>query len=175
MTSLSDALVHDLQRVRSYSTTIGEPERKVLTDAIAAISTSDHALTAALPTITTVDSLLTILSDPKRYQRQLTDLAALVKEAKAERAEAQHAVADLEAKANAIGPVLQSARAKADEEIVAAQSAFDLRVIDYQRSLSVREAAVADAEQKVKADSEAAEKLKAEMQRRLDAIRFAAA
>jgi chromosome segregation ATPase len=143
--------------------------------AIEALPTADRALDAALPTITTVDCLLTILSDPKRYQRQLADLKALVTEAQSERAEARHAISDLEAKAVAIEPALRSARAKADEEIAAAQSVFDKRVIDYQRSLSVREAAVADAEQKVKADSEVVEKLKAEMQRRLDAIRFAAA
>jgi hypothetical protein len=171
----SDELVYALGRLRDYGNALSQAERKVLERAIDALHTPDKALDGTLPTLATLDSLLTILADVPRYKKMLGELTALVRDAKQARDEAKQAAADLEHKHATIGPELASAKAGHERKLADAQEAFDVRVREFQKSLAVRSDAIGVLEEKAKADAAAAEKLRVELETKLAAIRSAAA
>jgi hypothetical protein len=105
----------------------------------------------------------------------LADLTAMVRDAKQARDLAQKAAADLEHKQSTIGPDLAAAKAGHERSLADAQEAFDKRVADFQKQLSVRQEAVAVLERRANEDAEAAAKLKADLERRLEIMRGAAA
>jgi hypothetical protein len=149
--------------------------RKVLADAIAAIRSPDDVLAESVPHLNSLAALLEVIRDHKRFTAAVAQLQGLVTEAADTRAAAEHAVSNLDAMRIAVEPELKLKRQKVDEEIAAAQVAFDQRVREYQKSLSVREATVSDLEKAARADAEAAARLRTELQIKLDAVRAAAA
>jgi hypothetical protein len=170
-----DVLAHSLGRIRDYGSGLTKPERAVLQAAIDVLPSADKALDASLPVLATLDALLTILADVPRYKKMLADLTAMVRDAKQARDLAQKAAADLEHKQSTIGPDLAAAKAGHERSLADAQEAFDKRVADFQKQLSVRQEAVAVLERRAKEDAAAAEKLRSELQTKLDAVARAAA
>jgi hypothetical protein len=170
-----DVLAHSLGRIRDYSTGLTQPERKTIQSAIDVLPSADKALDGSLPVLATVDSLLTLLSDPAKYKRALADLTGMVRQAKEDREAAAKAAADLEHKQAVLGPGLAAAKSAHERSLADAQETFDKRVADFQRQLSVRQEAVAVLERRAQEDADVAAKLKADLERRLEIMRGAAA
>jgi hypothetical protein len=170
-----DVLAHSLGRIRDYSSGLTQPERKTIQSAIDVLPSVDKALDASFPTLTTIDALLTLLLDPAKYKRALADLTSMVREAKASREQAQQAAADLKREQATIAPELASARAAHERSLADKTADFDKRVSEYQKSLSVRQAALDSREQILAASEATAGKLRAELQEKLDRIRSVAA
>ena len=171
----SDELVYALGRLRDYGNSLSQAERKTLQNAIDAIHTPDKALDASLPTLATLDSLLTVLADVPRYKKMLADLTGMVRQAKEDREAAAKAAADLEHKQATIGPSLASAAAAHARELADKTADFDKRVSQYQKSLSDRQALLDSREQLLAANEAKVEKLRIEFQDKLDRIRTMAA
>jgi hypothetical protein len=170
-----DALAHSLGRIRDYGTGLTQPERKTIQSAIDVLPSADKALHQTLPVLATLDALLTILADVPRYKKMLADLTAMVRQAKEDREAAARAAADLEHKQATIAPELAAAKAGHERSLADAQEAFDKRVADFQKQLSVRQEAVALLERRAQEDADVAAKLKADLERRLEIMRGAAA
>jgi hypothetical protein len=171
----NDQLVEKLQRVVSYSRTIGPEEHEVLKSAIAAIRTSDDVLAEALPNLSTLSDLLTILVQPKKYADALAKITEQVKAAKDERAAAVAEREALESSHVSLEPKLKAAQVAHDRLLATERQAFEKQVEATQHSLAIRTAAVAALEERVKADAAAVEQTKADLERRLRAVREAAA
>jgi predicted nucleic acid-binding Zn-ribbon protein len=169
-----DAAVAGLKRHADYAN-ISEDDRALLRAAADLIRTPTDALDEALPTITTADALLTILANPKQYQKALADLKVLVTAAKDERAQAQHAAADLETKRAAIEPELKRAREKAAHQLDVERAAFEKLCSDRQREFVSRESTIIDRERETKAAAAMVVEMKKDLERRLTALREAAA
>jgi hypothetical protein len=170
----SDDLVYSLQRLADYGR-IDESEREVVRAAIKAVFTSDDALAQAVPHLATLAQLLEVVTDAKKAARTVQQLRALVDEANGSRSAAALAIAELDNKRAEIVPQLEAAKQEHADQLALRQSAFDRRVADYQRQLSVREAAVSDLEKAAKADADAAAELRADLNARLERVRSAAA
>jgi chromosome segregation ATPase len=170
-----DLLAHSLGRIRDYGSGLTQPERKTIQSAIDTLPSADKALDRILPVLATLDALLACLADAPRYKKMLADLTAMIRDARQAREQAQQAAADLEHKQATLGPGLAAAKSAHERSLADAQEAFDKRVADFQKQLSVRQEAVAALEQKARADAEAAAKLKADFERRLEVMRSAAA
>jgi chromosome segregation ATPase len=170
-----DVLAHSLGRIRDYSAGLSQDERRTIQRTIDVLPSVDKALDASFPTLTTIDALLTLLLDPAKYKRALADLTSMVREAKASREQAQQAAADLKREQATLAPELASAKAAHERSLADAQEAFDKRVADYQKQLAVRSDALRVLEERVKADAAAVEQTKADLERRLRAVREAAA
>jgi hypothetical protein len=172
----NDQLVEKLQRLRAYNSgPLNHDDREVLQAAVAAIRTSDDVLAEALPNLSTLSDLLTILVQPKKYADALAKITEQVTAAKDERAALAKAAADLEHKQATLGPSLASAKAAHERSLADAQEAFDKRVADYQKQLAVRSDALRVLEDRTRADAAENARLKEELQKKLDAIRTMAA
>jgi chromosome segregation ATPase len=128
-----------------------------------------------LPVLATLDSLLTILADVPRFKKMLSDLTAMIRQAKEDREAAAKAAADLEHAQSTLGPSLASAKAAHERSLADAQDAFDRRVADYQKQLAVRSDALRVLEERTRADAAENARLKEELQKKVDAIRTMAA
>jgi len=170
-----DLLAHSLGRIRDYGSGLTQPERKTIQNAIDTLPSADKALDRILPVLATLDALLACLADAPRYKKMLTDLTGLVRDAKQAREQAQQAAADLEHKQATLGPGLAAAKAAHERSLADAQEAFDKRVADFQKQLSVRQEAVAVLERRAQEDADVAANLKADLERRLEIMRGAAA
>ena len=138
-----DEIAVGLRRHHDYAN-IGEADRKLMLAAADAIALrgTDAALAEALPAIRTVNSLISLLANPKQAQKEAGELKSLIEQAQTERAAAEHAVANLQAERAAIEPELKAAKAAHERSLADAQDAFDRRVADFQKQLSHRQAAV---------------------------------
>ena len=170
----SDLLIHDLNRLINYGP-IDETARQLLRNVIETIRTPDDVLDESVPHLNSLANLLEVVVDARKFAKAVGQLRALVDEANAARAAANMATAELDTKAAELEPKLAAAKQEHAAQIALERDAFDKRVADYQRQLSVREAAVADLEKAAKANFEASEKMKADMSARLDRMRAAAA
>jgi chromosome segregation ATPase len=171
----SDELVYALGRLRDYNSSLNAADRKVLQSAIDSLHTSDKALDGSLPTLATLDSLLTILADVPRFKKMLGELTAMIRDAKQARDEAKQAAADLEHKQTTLGPSLASAKAAHERTLEERTAQFDAHVADYQKQLAVRSDALRVLEERTRADAAENARLKEELQKKLDAIRTMAA
>jgi hypothetical protein len=170
-----DLLAHSLGRIRDYGSGLTQPERKTIQSAIDVLPSADKALDSSLPTLATLDALLTILGDVPRYQKMLADLTGMVRQAKEAREAAQKAAADLEHAQSTLGPSLASAKAAHERTLEERTAQFDARVADYQKQLAVRSDALRVLEERTRADAAENARLKEELQKKLDAIRTMAA
>ena len=168
-------VVHNLGRLRDYNSSLSQTDRQLLQSAIEVIRTEDNDLTDLAAQIERADALLTMLASPAKYKAQLNDLNSLLKSAREERAAVVAERTALESAHATIGPELRSAKAAHERRLADAQEAFDKRVADFQKQLSVRQEAVAVLERRAKEDAAAAEKLRSELQTKLDAVARAAA
>jgi hypothetical protein len=172
----NDQLVEKLQRMRAYSSgPLTHDDREVLQAAVAAIRTPDTALAEAMPHLSTLSDLLKVVIDPKKCEAAVARLTELANEASATRKAAAEAAAHLENRRLTVEP-----RLKAEEDVHARKlanerSIWEKQVEATQQSLSVRTAAAAALEQQARAELAAAEKLRAELETKLAAIRSAAA
>jgi chromosome segregation ATPase len=172
----NDQLVERLERLRSYNSgPLNHDDREVLRAAVAAIRTSDTALAEAMPHLSTLSDLLKVVIDPKKCEAAVARLTELVNEASAMRKAAAEAAADLEHKQATIGPSLASARAAHERSLADKTADFDKRVSQYQKSLSDRQALLDSREQLLAANEAKVEKLRTELQEKLDRIRSVAA
>jgi chromosome segregation ATPase len=125
--------------------------------------------------LTTLSDLLKVVIDPKKSEAAVARLTELVNEASATRKAAAEAAADLEHKQATIGPSLASARAAHERSLADKTVDFDKRVSQYQKSLSDRQALLDSREQLLAANEAKVEKLRTELQEKLDRIRSVAA
>jgi RNA polymerase-interacting CarD/CdnL/TRCF family regulator len=168
-------VVHNLGRLRDYNSSLSQTDRQLLQSAIKLIRTEDHDLTDLAAQIERADALLTMLASPAKYKAQLNDLNSLLKSAREERAAVVAERTALESAHATIGPELRSAKAAHERRLADAQEAFDKRVADFQKQLAVRQEAVAVLERRAQEDVDVAAKLKADLERRLEIMRGAAA
>ena len=172
----NDQLVEKLQRMRAYNSgPLTHDDREVLQAAVDAVRTSDDVLAEALPNLSTLSDLLTILVQPKKYQDALAKITEQVKAAKDEREAAAAEREALESSHVSLEPKLKAAQAAHDRLLATERQAFEKQVEATQHSLAIRTAAVATLEERVRADADAAAKLKADLERRLEIMRGAAA
>ena len=171
----ADDLVHSLQRLRDYGRELGQVDREVLNLAAEAIRTPDHTLTEALPNLSTLDALLTVLIDPSKYKAALAKLTEQVKAAKDQRASLAKEAADFDAKRERFEPELKAAREQFDHQIGLERVTWERQVSDTQRSFSSRERMIAEREKETKEAAALVAELKADLDRRITAIRTAAA
>jgi RNA polymerase-interacting CarD/CdnL/TRCF family regulator len=168
-------VVHNLGRLRDYNSSLSQADRQLLQSAIEVIRTEDNNLTDLAVQIERADALLTMLASPAKYKAQLNDLNSLLKSAREERAAVVAERTALESAHATIGPELRSAKAAHERRLADAQEAFDKRVADFQKQLAVRQEAVAVLERRAQEDADVAAKLKADLERRLEIMRGAAA
>jgi hypothetical protein len=105
----------------------------------------------------------------------LSDLTAMIRQAKEDREAAAKAAADLEHAQSTLGPSLASAKAAHERTLEERTAQFDAHVADYQKQLSVRSDALRVLEERTRADAAENARLKEELQKKLDAIRTMAA
>jgi hypothetical protein len=78
----TERIVHELQRLADYGDKINEENRAVLRAAAAAIRTPTDVTNEALASLSALNGLIVILSDPNKYQKALAELTAQVQTAK---------------------------------------------------------------------------------------------
>jgi chromosome segregation ATPase len=174
--SSNDTRIEFLRRLASYGPPgLDQDQRRQLLDCADGLHGTDAGLTAALPSLSTLADLLKVLVDPKKFQDAVSKLDAQVKAAAATRDEARQAAEDLESKKVTLEPKLKAAQAAHDRLLAAERQAFEKQVEATQHSLAIRTAAVATLEERVRADADAVAKNKADLERRLEIMRGAAA
>jgi hypothetical protein len=77
-----EQIVHALLRMADYGNTLSQDDRDLLRSASSAIRTPTDASNEVLASLSPLNGLIAILSDPKKYQPALDELTAQVQTAK---------------------------------------------------------------------------------------------
>jgi hypothetical protein len=146
----NDQIVEAVQRIINYSTGLGVDEHRILGAAIKAIRTSNTVLDEALPNLSTLADLLTVLVDPGKYKAALAQLTEQVKSVKELRETTVAAAADFDAKYRKYGPEIAAAKAAHERALAGEREIFEKKVQEVQRGLTAREAAILEREQQTR-------------------------
>jgi hypothetical protein len=124
---------------------------------------------------TAVFALLAVVADPAAAKAALEKIATARGDAESAIERAAAAQADLDAARKEQHQALEKERDEHDWALAQSESAFEADCARRKRDLDARDDAATQLLAKAKADSEAAAELKADLQRRVDAIRAAVA
>jgi hypothetical protein len=120
-------------------------------------------------------AIMAMVADPEASKSRLDQLAAASAECRSAIEQAAQAQKELDTAKQAHDKTLAAGAAAAAAKLAQDQTTFDVACAARKRALDERESAIAERERQSKADADAAAALKADLERRLAAIRTAAA